>query len=299
MRPCAGALAATIFALAPAGAFAKDAELLSLDMQHFRDTASFADDPAAGLTTISTERGFVEHSGPMSMVWHDEYLTALIDDRTGGKSFRIDVSITYNGARRSYTGANLDAMTGPKAVMPTLVTTETANCALGDSIYTDHLRIPVDEALLRRLAAGYAPGKAALLPFRLIARAGPDYRGQLSNAEIAGLLAKVDGQSLESSAAGSETPVTLRRLDFGISGIAVSSAAGMADRAGILVISVNGGSVAQQAGLITGDIVYQMDGHPTRSLADLEAAITGSAPHSTATIRIFRGLKDMPLKAQF
>jgi S1-C subfamily serine protease len=66
------------------------------------------------------------------------------------------------------------------------------------------------------------------------------------------------------------------------------------------VSAVSGDSVAQQAGIITGDIIYQIDDRATRSLADLEdaAAAAGSA-HSTAKIRLFRGLKDVTLKARF
>jgi hypothetical protein len=271
---------------------------MSLGMEHFRDTASVVDDPAAGLTTISTERGFVEYSGPMRMVWHDEFLTAVIDSKTGRMSFDIDVSITYNGARRSYTSANLEGMTGPRAVAPTLLKTESANCAVGECIYTDHLAIPVQEGLLRQLAAAYAPGKPALLTYKLIAKRGADYQGELSNAEIAGLLAKVDGYKASPSAP-SEAPPAPRRLDFGISGIVVSPSADRPDRAGVLVSAVSGGSIAQQAGIITGDIIYQIDDRPTRSLADLEAAVAAIPAHSTAPIRIFRGVKEMALKGRF
>jgi hypothetical protein len=292
------ALAVLIFGIAPCGSIAKSPSLLSLGMEHFRDTATVADDPAKGLTTISTERGFVESSGPMGMVWNDEFLTAVIDDKTGRKSFQIDVSTTYSGARRAYPDADLGGMNGPNAVVPTLVKTTTANCATGECMYSDQLVIPVEEGLLRQLAAGYVPGKPILLTYKLIAKRGAGYRGELSNAEIAGLLAKVDGYAAEPSTPKAEAP-TPRRLDFGISGIVVSASAELPDRAGVLVAAVNGASVAQQAGIITGDIIYQIDDRPTRSLADLEAAVAASAAHTTATIRIFRGVKEMTLKARY
>jgi S1-C subfamily serine protease len=84
-----------------------------------------------------------------------------------------------------------------------------------------------------------------------------------------------------------------------MSGLPVSPAADNPSRAGILVVAVNGGSVAERAGLITGDIIDEIDARPTHSLADLEAAIEASAGHATATIKIFRGLKEMTLKARF
>jgi PDZ domain len=297
MRPYV-ALAVMLFGIAPCGSIAKNASLLSLGMEHFRDTATVADDPAKGLTTISTERGFVQSSGPMGMVWNDEFLKAVIDDKTGRKSFQIEVSTTYGGARRAYPGADLGGMGGPNTVVPTLVKTETANCATGECMYTDHLVIPIEEGLLRQLAAGYVPGKPVLSTYRLIAKGGIGYRGELSNAEIAGLLVKVDGYAAEPPAPPAQAP-TPRRLDFGISGIVVSPSAEMPNRAGVLVAAVNGASVAQQAGIITGDIIYQIDDRPTRSLADLEAAVAASAPRTTGTIRIFRGIKEMTLKARY
>lgn len=298
-RALALALALLILVIAPYASFAKDSALRTLSMEHFRDTASVAVDPAGGVTTISTERGFVDYSGPMRMVWHQEFLRAVIDDKTAGKSFQIDVSTTYSGARRAYLSANLEGMGGPKAAVPTLVKTESANCQVSECIYTDHLVIPVEEALLRHIATGYVPGSPVLLAFKLIARRGADYQGELSNAEVAGLLAKVDGYSAAPPAPVAAPPAP-RRLDFGISGIAVSPSANLPNRAGVLVSAVSGDSVAQQAGIITGDIIYQIDDRATRSLADLEdaAAAAGSA-HSTAKIRLFRGLKDVTLKARF
>ncbi len=267
-------------------------------MEHFRDTASVLVDPARGLTTISTERGFVEYSGPMKMVWHDEFLSAVIDDKAGRKSFSIDVSITYSGARHSYPAADLEGMTGPKLVVPTLVATQSANCNVGECIYTDHVQIGVEETLLRRLAAAYVPGNPVLLTFRLHVRKAADYLGELSNAEIAGLLAKLDGYTA-APATPAEAPPPPRRLDFGISGIPVAPSAEAPNRAGVLVSQVSGGSVAQQAGIITGDIIYQVEDRPTRSLADLEAAAAAFPAQSTVTIRIYRGLKEVALKARF
>jgi hypothetical protein len=234
----------------------------------------------------------------MGMVWHDEFLTAVIDAKSGRTSFRIDVSITYSGARRSYLNASLAGMNGPAVVVPTLVKTESANCAVSECMYTDHLRIPVDEALLRRLAAAYVPGKPVPLTYTLTPKRGADYRGELSNAEVAGLLAKLDGYSAAPQAA-QESPPSPRRLDFGISGIVVAPSSDRPDRAGVLVAAVSAESVANQAGIITGDIICQVGDRPTRSLSDLEAAVTALPAHSAVPIRLYRGLKELTLSARF
>jgi hypothetical protein len=307
VRP-ALALATLILSFVPCASFAADTALLALGMEHFRDTASVSDDPGASLTTISTERGYVEGSGPMREVWHDEFLTAVIDHKAGQKSFQIDVSTTYSGTRRSYPSADLEAMGGPKAVTPALIRTESVNCSVGECIYTDHVRIPVEEALLRRLANDYRPGSPVILRFQLNAKRRSGYRGEISNAEIAGLLVKVDAyEAAPSGAAPSGAAPSAavaqaaapRRLDLGMSGLAVAPAADNPGRAGVLVVAVNGESVAQRAGLITGDIIFEIGDRPTHSLADLEDAINASAAHADATIKIFRGLKEMSLKARF
>jgi hypothetical protein len=289
----------SLLVLAPCGSLAKDPALLSLGMEHFRDTASVDTDPARGLTTISTEQGFVEHSGLMGMVWQDEFLTAVIDARTGRTSFAIDVSITYSGARRAYLSASLSGMSGPGAIAPTLVKTESANCSVGECMYTDHLVIPVDEALLRQLATAYVPGKPMRLTYTLTPKRGADYRGKLSNAEIAGLLAKLDGYEAVPPQHPGEAAPPPRSLEFGIDGIMVAASADLPKRAGVLVAAVSAGSVAHRAGIITGDIICRVGDRPTRSLGELEAAVAAIPSHSSAAIHLYRGLSEVTLAGHF
>ena len=72
------------------------------------------------------------------------------------------------------------------------ISKEVANCAVAECIYTEHIAFPVDEELLRQLAAAYVPGKPVTWTFRAAAKSGPDYTAVLSNAEITGLLLRVD-----------------------------------------------------------------------------------------------------------
>src|SRR5271166_688183 len=86
--------------LALNSAHAKNPSLLTLSSEHFKDTATVTDDPMTGTTTISTEPGFVERTGPMRMVWHDEYLKGVIDRKTGQKSFQVSGFVIYSGSLR-------------------------------------------------------------------------------------------------------------------------------------------------------------------------------------------------------
>jgi hypothetical protein len=287
-------------------ASAKDAPLLSLSMEHFRDTATIADDAQNGRVTISTEKGYVEHSGPLRMVWHDEFLTATIDKKTGEKSFQVHEEITYNGNWRYYQSASYQGTNGPRSVPAVEISKESANCALGDCIYTERIAFPVEEELLRQLAAAHVPAKPLMWNFKAVAKSGPAYAGGLSSAEIAGLLLKVDQYTGTPTVVAAGAPgaagaagVPAARLDLGVGGMAVAATPEQPNRAGILIIAVPRDSVAQKSGIIVGDILYEFDGHPIRQLAELQAAVAACAPNSAVPVKLYRGNDPIALTARF
>jgi hypothetical protein len=212
------AFAAGLLILGARMAAAGSPPLLSLTMEHFRDTATVTEGPAAGSVAISTEPGFIDRRGPLRTVWNDEYLRAVFDSSGDRKSFEVDVTLTYSGARRSYPRAEYHTPSGDGEAGTSLVKVETANCAI-ECMYTEHLVFPIEERTLREIAAGYAPGKAALWSFRLLAKTGPSYRGEISNAEVAGLLARVDGY--HPPIIGQEAPAPRPRR-FGLAGNAAA-----------------------------------------------------------------------------
>ncbi len=288
-----------VLGFAANSAYAKDPALLSLTMEHFRDTATVKDDPVDAITTISTENGYAEHTGPMRMVWNDEYLTSAIDKKTGQKSFQVYAWTIYSGRLRSYESVNYQTPAGPKSVPAIQIGKETANCAVGDCLYTERVAFPVDEDLLRQLAAGNVPGKPTIWAYRFIAKTGPDYAGGLSSAEIAGLLAKIDEYTNALPVVKANATSASLKRDLGISGLPVAATSDQPNRAGILVFGVNGGSVAQKSGIITGDILYEFDGHPVKSLDELEAAVAACAANSTVAIKLYRGTNGMAVNAGF
>ncbi len=279
-------------------AAAKDPDLLSLGAEHFTQTASVTQEAHA--TLISTERGFVERSGLMGEVWHDEFLVARIDRDSGRASYEMDVSLTYRGASRSYQTAEFRGLEQLQTVPVKVVKRQVINCPTGECTYTDSLAVALDEALLRHIAQGYVPGKPGLWRFRILAKGGADYRGALSNAEVAGLLAKVDNYVQNPTAdQASPPPPPPARLDFGISGLPVAPSAEAPNRAGVLVVSVSPGSIAQKAGVITGDIIYEFEGRPIHSPSELQAAVAANATHSIARLKLYRGAEPTTLEAHF
>jgi hypothetical protein len=316
-------LAALIVLAAGVGtAGAKDSPLLSLNMEHFRNTATVLDSPTDGAVTISTENGYQEHHGPLRTVWNDEYLEAVIDKKTGRKSYLVYVWITYTGGLRGYKTASFQSPDGPRSVPTTLVVREKSLCAVGDCTYTDRLTFPVDPDMLRRLAAQYTSGTHSVWAFKLAGKSVPIYTGGLSNAEIAGLLARVDSYENDvATAAAATTTATaaniaataataatnaataaaasLLKKDFGVGGMAVAASADQVNRAGVLIIAVSGGSIAQKSGIIVGDIVYEFAGKRIGTPAELQAAVAASASNQAVAIKLYRGTTVMTVNAQF
>lgn len=302
MRPRffgAAAAAIAVCGFAVDAAAAKDPPLLSLSAEHFKDTSTVKDAPAGAQIGISTQNGFVEHSGPLHMVWHDEFLTALIDKKTGEKSFQVHEEITYTGSWRYYQSASYLGANGSRSVPATQISKEAANCAVAECIYTERIAFPVDEELLRQLAAAYVPARPVIWPFRAIASSGPAFAGGLSNAEITGLLLKVDEYTHTPTVVAAPAAAGPSRLDLGVGGMAVAATEEQPNRAGVLIIAVARGSVAQKSGIIVGDILYEIDGHPIKQLPQLQAAVAACTATSTVPIKLYRGTVPIAVTARF
>lgn len=60
---------------------------------------------------------------------------------------------------------------------------------------------------------------------------------------------------------------------------------------GLMLVSVEPGSPAEKGGLVMGDTIVQLDGHPVRQLEELLALLNGSRVGSTVTAKVIRGGK--------
>jgi hypothetical protein len=301
-----------VAALGISTACAKDPALSSLTMEHFRDTATVTENPSDGTTIISTENGYVEHTGPMRMVWHDEFLRGVIDRKTGGRSLQVYAWVIYTGNLRTYESASYRTANGPHRVTVSQLAKEVVNCPVGDCTYTERVAFPIDEESMRQLAAARVPGNPDKWAYKLVAKSGPEYAGEISSAEIAGFLAKVDeyanrpvaqtGSPVANTSAEiantSAANASLSR-ELGIGGMSVDATEEHPKRAGVLVIGVDRGSVAHKAGIIVGDILYEFDGHGLKTPADLQAALAGRAAASTVAIKLYRGTSDTTVNARF
>ena len=281
------ALAVLVWGTAGQVALAKDVPPLALTVEHFRDTATLQDDAALGTSTVTTEKGFVERHGPLHTVWNDEYLRAVINHATGQRSFEVEASFTYSGNRRKYASARYQAADTMQTV-PVAGKPDVLNCATGECTYTEHVSFPIDEPLLRELAADAIAGHPHLWTFKVTGPVGGDYAGTLSTAEIAGLLVKAD------EVAGGANRVVPRAAspaprDLGVGVLRIDATEESPPRSGLLLTAVNRGSVAQKCGLLVGDMLYEVDGHVVHSSAELESILSSSRLRSAVTLKFYRG----------
>jgi hypothetical protein len=189
----------------------------------------------------------------------DPALTSL-----GMQHFRDTAVVQQNPIdSTTYETAGYQTPGGPKSVPLTKIGKGVANCAVGECTYTERVAFSVDEEMLRRLATANAAGNAAVWTYTLSAKSGPDFRGELSGAEIAGLLAKVDELIYAPPAAKPKIADEVLKFDLGVAGMQVAATADQTNRAGILI------------------------------------PVAAGAANSGATIRLFRGTDRMGVAAQF
>jgi hypothetical protein len=289
-----------LLALSTAGvAAAREPELLSLSADHFSQTTTVLENAPQGTITVSTEKGFVERHGLMRTVWDDEFLRAVLNRNTGQKAFAVEVSFTYTGAHRDYQSAVFIEDGASRSVPITEHRSESLNCPTGECTVTEYLSFPVEERMLRALAAGNS-GSAKLWAFKIAGPPKKEYQGALSSAEIAGLLARVDEESGAVRTLDARgQPVAEVPRDLGVAGMAIEGGDETPPRGGLLLTAVNRGSVAQKAGLLVGDMVYEIDGRPIKSPNDLTQAVARTHLKPTVTIKMYRGREKLSVAVTF
>jgi S1-C subfamily serine protease len=66
-----------------------------------------------------------------------------------------------------------------------------------------------------------------------------------------------------------------------------------------MVIGVETGSIAERAGMMTGDILYSLDGKAMNAVQDLPQAMASVSPGSNISVKVSRGQNPVELHAQF
>ena len=74
---------------------------------------------------------------------------------------------------------------------------------------------------------------------------------------------------------------------------------GLADREGLLVRSVAPDSPAERAGVKTGDLITQADGHDVATVDDLHTALDAARGGRHLTLHVVRGAEELDLTVDF
>ena len=79
---------------------------------------------------------------------------------------------------------------------------------------------------------------------------------------------------------------------------ALSSPVEVSNETGLLISAVEFGSAADEAGLVRGDIVLEVNGEPVNSLMELQAVLAEADPGESVTLTVLHGDETRSLKAE-
>ncbi|MEG3174775.1 hypothetical protein U1872_00925 [Sphingomonas sp. RB3P16] len=169
-------------------------QLFAMTPDQFATTAEVKDDALETMATISTMHGWQQHDGLLGMVNDDGFFRAFVDKATGDTHFQVYHMVHYTQPRRArFEIVNYETPAGPVAVPLIRIGRYRGPCrAYAGCAFLETVAFPVDEALLRALAARYVPGRVAVWKYRLKAKTGAERDEGFAAAEIAGLLIAVD-----------------------------------------------------------------------------------------------------------
>jgi len=183
--------------IAGAPAFARpDKRLAAMTPERFQAAAVTDEDPLEFETVISTERGHRRDRAAKGTIDSHVHLQAAIDRKSGATRYEVRQELRYFGPRRAYHAVNFAAEDGV-AQTPLAIARHGADMCPnaeinGECVLTKTIAFPVEESLLRQLAARYGSDPAAGWRFKLKDRTGRDIDGGIVPAEAAGLLLAVD-----------------------------------------------------------------------------------------------------------
>ncbi len=271
-------------------------------------SATVVEDAGEGKTKISSEYGH-----------NRTFLRAFVDARSGEVSYQVYTRNQYPGTKyRLYRTAYFPTGKGGSDSSPVVVLSRASeHCdAYGKCEFREDSGFLVREAALRAVAKDYLtdPATATDWKFRLKNKSGEQSDGYLPEAQIAGLLARVD-EYLADNNITRYRPNTVEQpllsplnsmLAFGIQGAnkselapPVASALASTELKGIFVITVSPGSLAESAGIEVGDDLYEFNGKPIASAQQMQAAVASAGAGSPVPIKVLRAGAVVSMVAQF
>lgn len=156
-----------------------------LTKEHFKHTTTLTAKAGEPYAQLSTEKGYEEtYDGAREFT--ATYLVASVDRKTGKAGYALSFMDTTTQPRKM---AKL-SYASPEGWMEQQVKVKHGSrlCKGTECWNLESVSAVLPEDLLRAYAKRYAPGTPGSWPFRI----APDITGEISYAEIAGLLERVD-----------------------------------------------------------------------------------------------------------
>jgi aryl carrier-like protein len=169
-------------------------QLLEMTPEQFESSADLKDDSLETVAVITTLNGWQKKDGLLKIVNDDQFFRAFIDKKSGRTTFQVYQVVHYMDSGWAFFEiVNYETPTGPQSVQLDVINRDVGGCSryLGCS-YVETVGFNVDEALLRKIASLYAPGKLAAWKYRIKAKSGAQRDEGFVAAEVAGLLRAVD-----------------------------------------------------------------------------------------------------------
>lgn len=167
---------------------------LALDKEHFKQTLSLKDDSLDTVAKFSTVNGFKEKHGLLGIVWDDNFIRAYVDKKTGIATFQVYNSIYYQGyGWKFYNRVNYETPDGPNSKKVTVIdrNVDCTSYRYGGCTYNEHVAFTVDQTLLETIVRTYKAGIRTVWKYKIIPKAGEDYKAGLLPAEIAAIVEAV------------------------------------------------------------------------------------------------------------
>lgn len=296
------ACAAGLFSLAHA-----QNQAAAATSEDFKRNATVVEDAGEAKTKISSESAH-----------NRSFLRAYVNTRSGEITYQVYTRNQYSGTQyRLYRTAYFQTGAGSDSSPVVVLSRASQACdASGKCEFREDSGFLVSEAVLRAAAKDYSadPQSAPEWKFRLKDKSGDQSDGYLLEAEIAGLLARVDDYVADSKIPRYR-PNTVDQpllsplnsmVAFGIQGAnkgelapPIAAALGSAELKGIFVITVSPGSLAESAGVKAGDDLYEFNGKPIASAQQMQAAVAGAGAGTAVPIKVMRSGAPVSMVAQF
>lgn len=167
---------------------------ITLNKAYFKNKLIIEKYNKKGTVKISTANGFNKKPRNKTNAWANNYITALIDKKTGHTTYQINSLIKYKDHdKHLYKEVSYNTGSEPKTKQASILKHDISclGSAYSGCIHTEHVAFSINSTLIENIAASYSKGAQNKWGYKLSPRKGRDYFSYLFIAEITALVEAV------------------------------------------------------------------------------------------------------------